>query len=228
MPNAPPVSAPLIFTISSMPRSQYASPSPARSRYPLPRSGETTVISFSLPWDWYSSGLSNHKQFETELSQTEQTMSSPSPERLGTWRLYFEAAMALIDVLGTEMESDAGIPMRWYDVLIHLEDTPDGLRMKDLAEGILYSKSGFTNVVDRMEKEGLVARVRPENDRRSILVVLTDTGRAKMEEARRGHRQALDEHFSSHLADSDIKALTRALEKLSDHARPLRPGRIRD
>jgi len=136
--------------------------------------------------------------------------------------------MALIDVLGTEMESDAGIPMRWYDVLIHLEETPDGLRMKDLAERILYSKSGFTNVVDRMEKEGLVKRVRPENDRRSILVVLTDSGRQKMEEARRGHREALDEHFSCHLTDSDIKALTRAFEKLTDHARPLRPGRIRD
>jgi DNA-binding MarR family transcriptional regulator len=136
--------------------------------------------------------------------------------------------MALIDVLGTEMESGAGIPMRWYDVLIHLEDTPDGLRMKDLAEQILYSKSGFTNVVDRMEKEGLVKRVHPENDRRSILVVLTDTGREKMEEARRGHREALDEHFSRHLADSDIRALTRAFEKLTVHARPLRPGRIRD
>ena len=136
--------------------------------------------------------------------------------------------MALIDVLGAEMESDAGIPMRWYDVLIHLEEEPGGLRMKDLAERILYSKSGFTNVVDRMEKEGFVKRVRPENDRRSILVVLTETGREKMDEARRRHRKGLDEHFSRHLADSDIKALTRAFEKLTEHARPLRPGRIRD
>src|SRR4051812_49677149 len=102
--------------------------------------------------------------------------------------------MALIDVLGAEMERDTGIPMRWYDVLIHLEETPDGLRMKDLAERILYSKSGFTNVVDGMEKEGLVKRVRPETDRRSILVVLTDKGRKKMDEARRSHRKGLDEH----------------------------------
>jgi DNA-binding MarR family transcriptional regulator len=136
--------------------------------------------------------------------------------------------MALIDVLGAEMEQDAGIPMRWYDVLVHLEETPEGLRMKDLAERILYSKSGFTNVVDRMEKDGLVKRVRPETDRRSILVVLTDDGRAKMGEARRSHRQGLEEHFSRHLTDGDVKALTRAFEKLTNHARPLRPGRIRD
>jgi DNA-binding MarR family transcriptional regulator len=154
-------------------------------------------------------------------------LSSPSPERLRAWRLYFESAMALVDVLGSEMEADAGIPMRWYDVLVHLEEAPDGLRMKDLAERILYSKSGFTNVVDRMEKEGLVKRIRPENDRRSILVVLTDTGRKRMEEARRRHREGLDEHFSRHLADNDVKALTRAFEKLTEHARPLRPGRIR-
>ena len=135
--------------------------------------------------------------------------------------------MALIDVLGDEMEREAGIPMRWYDVLIHLEETPDGLRMKDLAERILYSRSGFTNVVDRMEKEGLVQRVRPENDRRSILVVLTDEGRKKMNDARQCHREGLDEHFSQALTDSDVKALTRAFEKLSEHARPLRPGRVR-
>jgi DNA-binding MarR family transcriptional regulator len=130
-------------------------------------------------------------------------------------------------VLDAELERDAGIPLRWYDVLIHLEETPEGLRMNELAERILYSKSGFTRVVDRMEEAGLVLRVRPENDRRSILVVLTDHGRETMEQARRHHRHGIEGYFSRHLSDTDIKALTRALEKLSAHARPLRPGRIR-
>lgn len=154
-------------------------------------------------------------------------MSSPSPERLRAWRLYLESALALFDILDTELERDAGIPMRWYDVLVQLEEAPEGLRMNELAERILYSKSGFTRVVDRMEETDLVRRVRPDNDRRSILVVLTDTGRETMETARRHHRNAIDQHFSQHLTDNDIKALTRALEKISIHARPLRPGRIR-
>jgi DNA-binding MarR family transcriptional regulator len=98
--------------------------------------------------------------------------------------------------------------------------------MNALAEQILYSKSGFTRVVDRMEEARLVRRVRPENDRRSILVVLTDEGRKTMKRARRHHRRAIEQHFSRHLTDADIKALTRALERLSAHARPLRPGRI--
>src|SRR5215210_9337383 len=155
------------------------------------------------------------EQLHNELSHEEQSLSSPSPERLRAWRLYFESALALADVLDAELERDAGIPQRWYDALVHLEETPDGLRMNELAERILYSKSGFTRVVDRMEEAGLVQRVRPENDRRSILVVLTDEGRTAMEQARRHHRHAIEQHFSSHLADSDIKALTRAFEKIS-------------
>jgi DNA-binding MarR family transcriptional regulator len=99
--------------------------------------------------------------------------------------------------------------------------------MNELAERILYSKSGFTRVVDRLEDAGLVRRIRPENDRRSILVVLTDHGRNTLEQARRHHRHAIEQHFSRHLADTDIRALTRAFEKISTHARPLRPGRIR-
>jgi DNA-binding MarR family transcriptional regulator len=161
-----------------------------------------------------------------ELSQVEQGLSSLSPERLRAWRLYFESALALVDVLDDELGRDAGIPLRWYDVLVHLEETPDGLRMNELAERILYSKSSFTRVVDRMEEAGLVRRVRPENDRRSILVVLTDQGRAMIDRARRHHRDGIEQHFSRHLTDADIKALTRALDKVSAHARPLRPGRI--
>jgi DNA-binding MarR family transcriptional regulator len=168
------------------------------------------------------------KQLHRGLSRRESTLSSPSPERLHAWRLYFESALALVDVLDAELERDAGIPLRWYDVLVHLEETPEGLRMNELAERILYSKSGFTRVVDRMEEAGLVRRVRPGNDRRSILVVLSDQGRAVIDGARRHHRNAIEQHFSRHLSDADIKALTRALDKLSAHARPLRPGRIRD
>jgi DNA-binding MarR family transcriptional regulator len=167
------------------------------------------------------------EQLQRGLSHEERSLSSPSPERLRAWRLYFESALALIDVLDAELERDAGIAMRWYDALVHLEETPDGLRMNELAERILYSKSGFTRVVDRMEEAGFLRRVRPENDRRSILVVLTEEGRNTLEQARRRHRHAIEQHFSRHLTDTDIRALTRALEKVSIHARPLRPGRIR-
>jgi DNA-binding MarR family transcriptional regulator len=156
----------------------------------------------------------------------EQSLSSPTPERLRCWRLFFESSMALIDMLDTELQEAVGIPQRWYDVLVQLEEAPDGLPMNELAERILYSKSGFTRVVDRMEEAGLVRRVRPEHDRRSILVLLTEEGIKMMERARRHHRDGIDRHFSRHLTDAEVRALTKALEKVSSHARPLRPGRI--
>ena len=157
----------------------------------------------------------------------EQSLSSPSAARLRCWRLFFESSLALLDVLDTELQDVTGIPQRWYDVLVHLEESPNGVPMNELAERILYSKSGFTRVVDRMEEAGLVRRVRPQHDRRSILVLLTDKGTETMERARLHHRDGIDRHFSQHLTDADVKALTGALEKLSSHARPLRPGRIR-
>src|SRR6266566_3823243 len=106
------------------------------------------------------------EQLQRGQSQKERSLSSPSAERLRAWRLFFESALALVDVLDTELEQETGIPMRWYDVLVQLVETPEGVPMNALAERILYSKSGFTRVVDRMEEAGLVRRVRPEHDRR--------------------------------------------------------------
>ena len=154
-------------------------------------------------------------------------LSSPTAEELRCWRLLFESALALLDVLDDELQQAVGIPQRWYDVLVHLEESPDGIQMNDLAERILYSKSGFTRVVDRMEAAGLVRRAHPDHDRRAILVVLTEKGAETKDTARRYHRDGIERHFAAHLSDADTKAITRALEKVSAHARPLRPGRIR-
>lgn len=167
------------------------------------------------------------EQLHRELSQEERPLSSPSPERLRAWRLFLESGLALQSVLDTELEHQVGLSLRWYDVLIHLEESPEGIPMSELAGRILHSKSGFTRLVDRMEDAGLVRRVRPEHDRRSILIMLTDHGTEAMHRARRYHRDAIERHFSQHLTDSEIKVMTHALEKISTHARPLRPGRIR-
>ena len=157
----------------------------------------------------------------------EQSLSSPSPDRLRCWRLFFESALALLDVLDAELQDAVGIPQRWYDVLVHLEESPNGIPMNELADRILYSKSGFTRVIDRMEEAGLVRRVRPPKRPPLDPRRPHREGHETLERARRHHRDGIQRHFSEHLTDTDIKALTSALEKISAHARPLRPGRIR-
>jgi DNA-binding MarR family transcriptional regulator len=166
------------------------------------------------------------KQLHSELSHSAQPLSSPSPERLRAWRLYFESSLALLDALEHDFERDAGFPVQWYDVLVHLEETPNGLRMSELAQKVLFSKSGFTRVVDKMEAAGLVRRMRPENDRRSILILQTPEGRAAMKRARPPHHRWVEENFTGPLTDTDIKAITRAFEKISTRTRTLRPGRV--
>ena len=64
-------------------------------------------------------------------------LSTPTPDQLATWRLFLESAFALIDILDDELQEQAGISLRWYDVLVHLEEAPEGhLRMNELARQI--------------------------------------------------------------------------------------------
>jgi DNA-binding MarR family transcriptional regulator len=158
--------------------------------------------------------------------QIEQSSSSVSRDRLATWRIFLTCAFALIDILDAELRAERDLTLRWYDVLVKLEEAEHPVRMNELASRILASKSGLTRVIDRMEEAGLVRRERPAGDRRVIEIVMTPEGSAALQAARVVHRRGIHEHFAQHLDDSDFAALSRALQKVSDHVRPLRPGRI--
>jgi DNA-binding MarR family transcriptional regulator len=158
--------------------------------------------------------------------QSEQSVSSPPREQLVVWRTFLEAAFALIDILDAELQDQRGLSLRWYDVLVHLEEAEHGVRMNELASRILASKSGLTRVIDRMEEAGLVERRRPRDDRRAIEIFMTEGGERALANARIIHRNGINEHFAKHLSKRDFESLSRALEKVRDHVRPLRPGRV--
>jgi DNA-binding MarR family transcriptional regulator len=142
------------------------------------------------------------------------------------WRVFLECAFALIDILDVELREDRGMTLRWYDVLVQLEEAGGACRMTELAQRILASKSGLTRVIDRMEGEGLVQRERPQEDRRVILVNITPRGLEALQAARAVHRRGIGEHFVQHLNERDLAALKGMFEKVSEHVRPLRPGRV--
>jgi DNA-binding MarR family transcriptional regulator len=98
--------------------------------------------------------------------------------------------------------------------------------MTELAQRILASKSGLARVIDRMEEAGLVRRERPPNDRRVILVLITPAGTDALAAARAVHRAGIQQHFVQHLNERDLAALRRLFGKVSEHVRPLRPGRV--
>jgi DNA-binding MarR family transcriptional regulator len=163
---------------------------------------------------------------QIEPSHSEPSWSSPTHEQLAAWRRFLECAFALIDILDAELRDERGMTLRWYDVLVQLEEAGGACRMTELAQRILASKSGLTRVIDRMEEEGLVRRDRPPDDRRVILVLITPVGLEALQAAHAVHRRGIDEHFVQHLDQRDLAALERTFEKVSEHVRPLRPGRV--
>jgi DNA-binding MarR family transcriptional regulator len=163
---------------------------------------------------------------QDELSTSETSLSSPSPEALAAWRVFFECALALPDILDAELDAAAGLPFRWYDVLVHLEEADEGVPMNEVASRILASKSGLTRVIDKMEKAGVVRRERPADNRRVVLVSITPEGLTILQAARRFHRDGIRRHFTEHLTEAELRALARTLEKVRGHVRPLRPHRV--
>ena len=154
-------------------------------------------------------------------------LSSPPREALVAWRVFFECALALPDVLDAELRQAGKLTLRWYDVLVSLEDEAEGLPMTELANRILASKSGLTRVIDKMEAEGLVRRERPPGDRRVVLVQLTEAGRAALEDSRAVHRDGIRRHCVDLLDEAEIAQVAAELDKVRAHVRPLRPGRMR-
>ncbi len=153
-------------------------------------------------------------------------MSTASQDELAAWRVFFECASALIDVLNVELQAERGMTLRWYDVLVHLEKNEDGMPMSELAGRILFSKSGLTRVIDQMESAGLVRRERPPGDRRVVRVLITPGGRDTLRAARAVHHRGIQEHFLQHVEQGELTVLAHVLENVRDHVRPLRPGRL--
>jgi DNA-binding MarR family transcriptional regulator len=163
---------------------------------------------------------------QNEPSTTERSLSSPTREELVAWRVFFECALALPDILDAELRAADCLSFRWYDVMVQLEEAGEGLPMNELASRILASKSGLTRVIDKMEEAGLVRRERPAGDRRVVLVFATPKGLEALRQSRVIHRDGIYRHFTEHLDERELARLRTMLQKVREHVRPLRPGRI--
>jgi DNA-binding MarR family transcriptional regulator len=136
-------------------------------------------------------------------------------ERLALMGLLVRAHRRLSFLLGQELEQECGIPLVWFDVLIHIGGAPEGrLTMSKLSTDIALTTGGVTRLVDRMVDSGLVARQNCPSDRRSVHVILTPEGQALLKEAVAAHIEGIDRHLMAPLDDADRTALGVALSKL--------------
>jgi MarR family 2-MHQ and catechol resistance regulon transcriptional repressor len=136
-------------------------------------------------------------------------------ERLQLMGLIIRTQRLLSDVLGRELEQSVGIPLVFFDVLIHVGGAPGGqLTMSSLSTDVALTTGGVTRLVDRMVEAGLVARQNCPSDRRSVHVVLTPGGREVLERAVASHIEGIDRHLMAHLDAGDCAALEVALSKV--------------
>ena len=136
------------------------------------------------------------------------TLRLLSPRELGAWRGLLRAHARLVKALDAELEAEHGLGVTTYEVLLYLNDSPEGrLRMHDLASSVLLSRSGLTRLVDRLERDGLLERQSCESDARGSFAVLTEAGRARLSEARATHLDGVRRHFLNHLSDDELDQL---------------------
>lgn len=136
-------------------------------------------------------------------------------DRLEAWRGLLVTHAALVKRLNEELEQEMGLPLPWYEVLLHLNEAQQGsLRMGDLARRALLTPSGLTRLVDRMESAGLVERKACGSDRRGSWCALTPAGRKKLKEAAPVHVRGVDQYFARHLTKDEARALSKQLAKM--------------
>ena len=120
-------------------------------------------------------------------------------------------------VLEADLLATHQLALPAYDVLVQLVEAPGHrLRMTELADRVLLSRSGLTRLVDRLERDGLVCRATTPQDARGVLAVLTDAGYARLREASRTHLRGIREHVVTPLTEQELRDLRRVMDRLAD------------
>jgi len=142
---------------------------------------------------------------------------SPTQDQLGAWRSFLRAHATITRTLEAELEVEQKLSLAAYDVLVQLAEAEGRrLRMTELADAVLLSRSGVTRLVDRMEKSGLVSRCPVESDGRGVAAKLTEAGLSRLRVASRTHLSGVVRHFAARLSDDDLTALERISRRLAD------------
>ena len=140
--------------------------------------------------------------------------------RLRAWIAFLRAYSTVTRRLEAELHAERDLSLAEYDALVQLAIADDQrLRMSELADRVVLSRSGVTRLVDRLVTAGLVARVPCKEDARVAWASLTEAGLACLREASPVHLRGVERHFLAQIPDADRDAMVRALETIVDGLR---------
>jgi DNA-binding MarR family transcriptional regulator len=124
------------------------------------------------------------------------------------WRAYLSASVSLAAHVDRQMRQDAGMPMAYYEILVRLSEAPHRrLRMSELADASLSSRSRLSHAVAALERNGWVERRPADGDRRGWVCSLTDEGFAALAAAAPGHVTTVREHLFDVLTPEQLRTL---------------------
>jgi DNA-binding MarR family transcriptional regulator len=139
------------------------------------------------------------------------------------WRAWLYSAQLLMDRLDRELTHETGISHAYYEILVALSETPGRmLRMSQLADRCLSSRSRLSHAVSRLEERGWVRRQVCEDDGRGQLAVLTEEGFVALEAAAPVHVESVRAHLFDQLSPEQVDAMRDIGETLLRHLDPQR------
>jgi DNA-binding MarR family transcriptional regulator len=143
-----------------------------------------------------------------------------APEEQAVWRSFLDVSRLITEHMNRQLSDESGMSLPEYEILVALSEAPDRrLRMSELADRVISSRSRITHTVGRMEERGLVYREACLDDGRGVLCVLTDAGFAVLEAAAPGHVETVHSRMFDPLTPADVVALGAALGKIREKLR---------
>lgn len=138
---------------------------------------------------------------------------------LSAWRSYLRGHATVTRALETELVAEHGLSLAAYDVLAQLAEAPSRrLRMTELAEAVLLSRSGVTRLIDRLERLGMVGRCRVREDGRGVAATLTERGLDALQRASQLYVNGVARHFAERLGPGELRELRRISQTLAEPA----------
>jgi DNA-binding MarR family transcriptional regulator len=132
-----------------------------------------------------------------------------SSEQQRAWRAYLESSKVLFDALDRQLQRDSQIPHAYYEILVRLSEAPErAMRMSELAEITLSSRSRLSHAVARLEERGWIEREDCPTDRRGQIAKLTDQGFEVLAAAAPGHVRTVRACVIDALSAEQLRQLT--------------------
>jgi DNA-binding MarR family transcriptional regulator len=143
----------------------------------------------------------------------------PRDPRLAPWRAFLLAHARIVRRLDEELRAEHDLTIGEYDALVTIAQAPDRrIRMRQLADEVILSKSGVTRLIDRLVDDGLVERSACLSDARGAEAVLTERGLTRLRAASTTHLRGIHEHFLAIFGDEDLQTMERTMTSIARHA----------